>query len=1448
MTPLQSKTSRSGDAHRTFGPLVSRLVLALGVVLAVALAPLVLSPTAAHAAESIAYVRDSSGKETYYEDWDAAKSAAYGEGNTLVMLADWGPTSIVYVADSKSLTIDMNGHRITSKGYGSAIYLNEHSSLTLKSSAPSTTFSYEGFEDLSKKKVSLELVSGGLVTGGHALYGGGIHMEADCQLTLDGVAVAGNHTSTSSTQDGRGGGIYVKNKGTINIKNNASIQHNAAYFHGGGICVEGDDPTTINMDGAKICKNHAGQYGGGIYIKNTKNVHINLTNNAAVDDNEASQSGGGICFECTSFYLESSDKTGSVSGNRVSNPGYKGGGICVSYISEAFKESLIRGINIKNNYSSIDGGGIRLGQELTKVVDCTITGNDAGGDGGGVYIDGDNNAIEGCTITGNEAGQDGGGVYIDNENSTIKGCAITGNSAWQDGGGVYIDNDDNAIEDCTITGNYCDLDGKNYEGGGVFVSYTNDVKMSGLNIITGNTRGKASGNADDVFLSQNVGNTIRAYITGGLAKGSKVGVRTGATGDRRVASGFKSDTKDCLFADLGGYYVSYGTDEGGDAWQRHASKEFTLKVNGSGSNRYAYGTTVTVNGNSADSSKVFRRWSATASTGLYPFSSYVSDTDLTNPVVSFAMPQNDADIVAEYVTRATSVTLAVDAPVPGQDFAATGSLSWEGSDGTERRMDVRVRWFELSDGSYSLVSGTADYSTEYVIMTAVSQDLDSDLAFALDLGADDVTVNFTGDGPATSVKAREASVSAGGSLSLISDAVTTDRPTVVEADVLELEVEEGTSERDLLAQVPKTVAARTNAGTAVTLDVGTGGADFSGVVSDGKVVRPEGGQATVRLPVGYAGGDASVPDGMAADLVVTVRDKAAEPVAEPTVSPEGGTYSTTDDADKFVDGRLKVGATCEDGAELRYTLYSYAGGAWSKTAEDASWPEGGVELAAKAGSQAGYKLEVWAARGDVESVRRTLTYVIDDVRPAETVAVTVKYADTAADGQHGSRDSETVEVVKGSDAALMASSWPGYSFEKWLAADGTTVLGTDPTLTLEGVTEDTTVTALYNPTVSGLDVSLDIPEADKALAGSAAKVEARLADSASYVDVTSYFAGADGKVAIAWSPAAREDGSAAHDACYTAVLTPDAAASGNVRYLLARDAEVLVNGYPVEGAYVVERDGKTSVCVECPNTGALEYKSVEALSPIAVSFEDALAAKKAQGAGEGISAWDLPFTARVTYACGEHEDYEITWNSIGELDESATGEQELTATGTISFPAYVEHDGPTETVTVKLRIAAPKADPEPEPVETHVVTFDTAGGSEVASQTVEDGKCATRPATDPTRDGYEFAGWYADESLTEEFDFTKAITADVTVYAKWVAISPEPEPTPSPEPEPEPEPSPSPDPSPEPAPDADTDGDDQPSDSGKALPSTGDLGSVAAAASAAVAGLGALTVGLRRRK
>ena len=64
------------------------------------------------------------------------------------------------------------------------------------------------------------------------------------------------------------------------------------------------------------------------------------------------------------------------------------------------------------------------------------------------------------------------------------------------------------------------------------------------------------------------------------------------------------------------------------------------------------------------------------------------------------------------------------------------------------------------------------------------------------------------------------------------------------------------------------------------------------------------------------------------------------------------------------------------------------------------------------------------------------------------------------------------------------------------------------------------------------------------------------------------------------------------------------------------------------------------------------------------------------------------------------------------------------------------------------------------------VSFDTHGGSDVAAQTVVYGATASQP-TAPTREGYTFAGWYADEACTQAFDFSKPIKQDTKAYAKW---------------------------------------------------------------------------------
>ena len=71
------------------------------------------------------------------------------------------------------------------------------------------------------------------------------------------------------------------------------------------------------------------------------------------------------------------------------------------------------------------------------------------------------------------------------------------------------------------------------------------------------------------------------------------------------------------------------------------------------------------------------------------------------------------------------------------------------------------------------------------------------------------------------------------------------------------------------------------------------------------------------------------------------------------------------------------------------------------------------------------------------------------------------------------------------------------------------------------------------------------------------------------------------------------------------------------------------------------------------------------------------------------------------------------------------------------------------------------------------VSFSAGEGSKVDFQTTAANGSIAKPA-DPTREGYTFAGWYTDEACTEAYDFSVAVTADMTLYAKWIknAVSP----------------------------------------------------------------------------
>ena len=65
------------------------------------------------------------------------------------------------------------------------------------------------------------------------------------------------------------------------------------------------------------------------------------------------------------------------------------------------------------------------------------------------------------------------------------------------------------------------------------------------------------------------------------------------------------------------------------------------------------------------------------------------------------------------------------------------------------------------------------------------------------------------------------------------------------------------------------------------------------------------------------------------------------------------------------------------------------------------------------------------------------------------------------------------------------------------------------------------------------------------------------------------------------------------------------------------------------------------------------------------------------------------------------------------------------------------------------------------------VTFISNGGSSVPGQDIIPGEKAVEPSPDPTRAGFEFAGWYKDASYENEYNFNDVVSKDLTLYAKW---------------------------------------------------------------------------------
>lgn len=70
---------------------------------------------------------------------------------------------------------------------------------------------------------------------------------------------------------------------------------------------------------------------------------------------------------------------------------------------------------------------------------------------------------------------------------------------------------------------------------------------------------------------------------------------------------------------------------------------------------------------------------------------------------------------------------------------------------------------------------------------------------------------------------------------------------------------------------------------------------------------------------------------------------------------------------------------------------------------------------------------------------------------------------------------------------------------------------------------------------------------------------------------------------------------------------------------------------------------------------------------------------------------------------------------------------------------------------------------------TYTICFDTQGGSKVENIVIEKGESFTLPEM-PTKEGYEFAGWYTDSQFDKQYLEGTSVSKSITLYAKWVKV------------------------------------------------------------------------------
>lgn len=208
------------------------------------------------------------------------------------------------------------------------------------------------------------------------------------------------------------------------------------------------------------------------------------------------------------------------------------------------------------------------------------------------------------------------------------------------------------------------------------------------------------------------------------------------------------------------------------------------------------------------------------------------------------------------------------------------------------------------------------------------------------------------------------------------------------------------------------------------------------------------------------------------------------------------------------------------------------------------------------------------------------------------------------------------------------------------------------------------------------------------------------------------------------------------------------------------------------GVYVADRDGDYALGSFTMNGGTIEWcvaygsaayddgGGVNNLGSFTMNGGTIRNCTAAYGYGGGISS------LRNITICGDAFVRDCTASqdksSAMYLNPSNPADRAVIEGGTFRGNIYA-----SPYCTGMVAVTGGTFDPgQPNGIPLYTVTFNSNGGSDVPGQ-IRANAAATKP--DSRKAGYTLVGWYTDEACTAAYDFTKPVTDNITLYAKWEA-------------------------------------------------------------------------------